>query len=874
MTKTNLEWALAYIQIQVTPGRHIHIMNIQPMRDGICGCGKPQCPSPGKHPIEHDGLNSATCDPEEVIRRWTANPDASIAIACAKSGLFILDVDIYHDDLNKIRALEELYGELPITPVQMTGSHDGYHFFFLSPILDDPSFQVRGLLGGVIGRSAHHAVVAPSNHKSGNFYGWLERLGLTEIPIAKMPPAWVEAWRKTPSLGDIGVPKDEPAWLAAIPQEQRIVDARKWLETVKPEIKGQSKAGTTFDVARHLIKGFAIRDPEIALLLMEEYDKKCIPPWGARIGRHVWSAYNKAQEPEWGHAYRGEKERRSIPPVDDMVVMAHLEGIKRKRSDKPDKILEKNLISMVLDKQYLGDKESLVVAALANACPPGTTDSQLTNLLIGCNMSDQRAEDLVRTHRLANASKITHLGDLIPDEVVIAGHNYGPPVTTIVEMLENPDQAGQVTDAQKRRASIAKNLRLGDDGFPANRPNNINLILSEDPDLKGQIRFNELTKSVEFTCEPYASLSANTVHIEMMNYIDRMWGLNTDEGKVKAQLLLIARKNEYNPVAEYLRSLKWDGKRRLDTWLIDYCVADDNEFNRRVGAMWMIAAVARAIVPGAKVDTVLVLEGKQAAKKSTTFSTLGGAWFSDSPLVFGNKDSLQMASFCWIIELAELASLRQSETESQKAFLSAKKDTYRPPYGSAPENFMRFAVFGGSTNDDEYLVDPTGNRRYWPVRVNGRANILQMIMDRDQLWAEAMYRYSNASLNPHLADKQCPGERWWFETDDEEDMARGVVASRRPENIWASKIREWAEMRAIGGKDVKATLADIAQQALGLDTEKTYSKHRAISAALKDAGFVQCKGPGGRPMWEAPRSLIEAAQLRAERDGVQPPATN
>lgn len=854
-----------------------------PMRSGVCGCGRPQCVSPGKHPVWiegliENGLRDATTDEATIRAWWAAVPDANIGVVMEPSGLCGLDLDDYktttafqsakeESDLVKLAVLEQTLGDLPSTVTQRSGSGEGYHAIFKTP-----GFPVKGIIGGIVVRAKAYIIVAPSNHASGGKYEWQQGLGPGEIAVAEFPDTWKAALEKKATVGSGGVPDDEPEWLQTIPAYQRLADARAHIAREKGEIKGQSKPGTTFDVIRSVIRRYAIRDQEVALELAQEYDTKCIPPWGPRIARHVWSAYNRANEPSWGFAYRGVAERLSMPAVPDIAIMSTLEGIRAKRTTEPARIQDKSIVKAVLEKKYLGDNDVIACETLIRLCPAGTSDAQIMGLLVNCGMPDQRAEELVTNYRLAHAAKMPSIAEAMP-EVMIAGVPLGPSLF-IPDGVE-VDESEPPPDSPDRQ--LLGRLRMDEEeNSVKDTPHNLSLILKEDSLLKGKIRFNELTKEIHIDVPPFNNKNPNTVATHVMNYLDTKWHLSTSQTKVEAQILAVARENSYNPIAEYLNSLVWDGVPRIDTWLIDYMHAEDTVFNRRVGSMWLIAACARGIKPGSKVDTVLVLEGPQGARKSTAAARLGGTWFSDSPLVIGNKDSQMMASFCWIIELAELASLRASETESQKAFLSQSNDKYRPPYGKAIEAFLRFAVFIGTTNDDEYLPDQTGNRRYWPVRVGENCDTIRLMSDRDQLWAEAVYRYKNSDLNPQFKDEACPGERWWFATKEEEDMARGVVDKRRPENVWATAIHEWVGLQVLRGpgQRLQWTLVDLACEALKMDVEKVPSKQKLITAALKDAGLQQTKGPGGRPMWKAPESLVKIILGERESSKLQPPITN
>ena len=202
---------------------------------------------------------------------------------------------------------------------------------------------------------------------------------------------------------------------------------------------------------------------------------------------------------------------------------------------------------------------------------------------------------------------------------------------------------------------------------------------------------------------------------------------------------LYAFSEERNELKEYLKSLEWDGQRRLDTWLIEYCGAGASAFVREAGRCWLIAAVARAFEPGTKFDHMLVLEGDQGIGKSTVFEILAGPWF-DELGKFDGKDSAEKLAGVWIVEIAELAGLNKSDVETVKSFLTVRADRYRPPYGRRVEEHPRTCVFGGTTNADTYLNDSTGNRRFWPIKCQHIA-IEDLRRDRDQLLAEAVQHY-------------------------------------------------------------------------------------------------------------------------------------
>lgn len=216
-----------------------------------------------------------------------------------------------------------------------------------------------------------------------------------------------------------------------------------------------------------------------------------------------------------------------------------------------------------------------------------------------------------------------------------------------------------------------------------------------------------------------------------------------------------ARRNAFHPVRDYLDSLKWDGKARLDRWLINYGKAKDSEYVRAVSAITLIAAVRRVRQPGCKFDEMLTLEGKQGVDKSKALEALAvrSGWFSDDlPLGSDGKRVIEQTQGRWIIEAGELSGMRKADIEHLKATLSRQADRARLAYGRQSTERLRQFIIVGTTNNERYLKDLTGNRRFWPVAVEG-FDVEKLRADRDQLWAEAAAREAGGEsirLDPKL----------------------------------------------------------------------------------------------------------------------------
>lgn len=199
--------------------------------------------------------------------------------------------------------------------------------------------------------------------------------------------------------------------------------------------------------------------------------------------------------------------------------------------------------------------------------------------------------------------------------------------------------------------------------------------------------------------------------------------------------------NTFDPVREYLDGLRWDGVPRVDRWLVEYCGAADTPLNRAFGRKTLLAAVRRVRQPGCKFDFLLVLEGPQGQGKSTLIRVLAGEEnFSDAEIIGGDKQEQQEAvAGVWLYEIGELEGMSKHDVTKIKLFLSKTHDRARPAYGHTRVDRPRRCVFIGTTNDDNYLRDTTGNRRYWPVKLRpGLIDIEAVRRDRDQLWAEVV----------------------------------------------------------------------------------------------------------------------------------------
>lgn len=232
----------------------------------------------------------------------------------------------------------------------------------------------------------------------------------------------------------------------------------------------------------------------------------------------------------------------------------------------------------------------------------------------------------------------------------------------------------------------------------------------------------------------------------------------------------LATQRAFNPITDYLDECQgnWDGVQRLDTWVVKYLGCEDTPLNRAIGACHLKAAVRRARSPGCKYDPICVLEGHEGTEKSKAIEILAGKENFSDQTILGVTDREQMEN-CkgrWLYEIADLAGMNRAEVEHVKAFASRTTDRARAAYGRAVEDFARALVFFATTNNRNYMLSQTGNRRLLPLATTV-IDIEGLTRDRDQIWAEAAVR-------------EAAGERielpreLWAAARDEQDKRRQV----------------------------------------------------------------------------------------------------
>lgn len=230
--------------------------------------------------------------------------------------------------------------------------------------------------------------------------------------------------------------------------------------------------------------------------------------------------------------------------------------------------------------------------------------------------------------------------------------------------------------------------------------------------------------------------------VQAKQWFSENYGIEPTTQAIYEAASLLGNDHRTHPVRDWLESLWWDEKPRIHSWLKDYCHAQaDEPYLSEVSRTFLLAMVARVFEPGCQMDYILVLEGGQGRRKSTIARTIAGdRWFMDNLPDLKDKDSMLNLRGKWLVELAELASIKHTDFNAVKAYISRRSDSVRAPYERLAEDTPRQSVFIGTVNEGQYFKDPTGNRRYWPVKV-GECNVEALQKVREQLFAEAMHIY-------------------------------------------------------------------------------------------------------------------------------------
>lgn len=326
------------------------------------------------------------------------------------------------------------------------------------------------------------------------------------------------------------------------------------------------------------------------------------------------------------------------------------------------------------------------------------------------------------------------------------------------------------------------------------RLHNLLLILENTPEWRGKLALDEFANHLLYQGKEWVDAQA----LELKAWLEKHWiPSEVKTGLVHEAVEVIGRRHAVHPVREYLLGCRWDGVERIPTFFSDFCGATHNRYSEAVARCLFVSAAARILDPGCKADLMIVLEGEQGCGKSRLVLALfGKAWHSEITEAPGGADFYQALRGKWCCEFGEMAAFGKADKNRIKQVLSQLQDTYRPSYGRNSRTFPRQNIFIGTTNNYTWNDDPTGARRFLPIRCGDAIEIEAVIAIRDQLWAEAVWRFRQGEQFHDIPDAVA-----------EQD-------ARFDQDAWEERIDYWLQTKA------KVTILEVMEDCLGLKSDR------------------------------------------------------
>lgn len=413
---------------------------------------------------------------------------------------------------------------------------------------------------------------------------------------------------------------------------------------------------------------------------------------------------------------------------------------------------------------------------------------------------------------------------------------------------------------------------------------NLALILERHAQWARAFKFNQFANCIDVVRpmpwrreagQPFDEADA----VELAGWLGdpRTFELNCPADRVLEAVECVARRYAYNPLVDYLRGLKWDGTPRVARVLVDFFGAEDTQYTRRVGEILLVSAVARALKPGCKVDTMVIFESVQGTGKTTAMRALfGDQYYAEAKESPTSKDFYVALQGRWCVEIEEMESFSKADTRKVKQAVSAQTDTFRPPYGRLAKTFPRQCVFTGTTNEDQYLRDPTGARRFLPTRAPS-VNVPALRQARDQLWAEAVHLFEAGHNYWTLPEGAADEQEARYEADSWEDLIRTWLqrTEKTQTEGWPPRLdadllplpeRDWLDPVEVSPQHWVyqlrwCTSSEVMTHALKIDIGRQgRPEQMRVAACMKRLGYRQQQcGPARQRRWV--REASEANNL-------------
>ena len=424
------------------------------------------------------------------------------------------------------------------------------------------------------------------------------------------------------------------------------------------------------------------------------------------------------------------------------------------------------------------------------------------------------------------------------------------------------------------RAGWRAKLVLDKNSNPRATAGNAYTILEFSEPFVNALRWNERGLEPEWVKPPpwdpqsQARPVTDEDFVHGVTWFQTAWAMDTPRQWVKDGLITAARMRPYDPIQDYLKSLPvWDRTERIPDFFIRHFGCADTELTRAQTSVWFVQAVRRAFATLDRLvqaDYLIVLTGRQGIRKSTVLQALCPlpAFFRDSLSDLSSKEARLEITRSWIVELSELTQSK-ADQNTFKLFVTSQADKFRAPYATAVQDHPRRAVLIGSTNEHEFLTDPTGNRRFWPLVCVRRASLDSVRAERDQLWSEAVVRAERGEPS-YLSDRlEAQAERVQAE-HREESPAVALVQDllARPASMAGHAWEDW--QLGPGKRVLYPRLLDVIR-GLGWDPSQAGHK-RQVLQALRELGWaseVRRLGGAIRRVWTAPENWYQEETARA-----------
>lgn len=417
--------------------------------------------------------------------------------------------------------------------------------------------------------------------------------------------------------------------------------------------------------------------------------------------------------------------------------------------------------------------------------------------------------------------------------------------------------------------------KKGDEPDPANA-DNVAVLLSL---IGADVRFNVWTNRAEIRWKGKGWVSIDDAEINRVRRIasTEEYRFRPTKDFMRDMIEDHARDNRVDPVLDRIDGFVWDGVARLDSWLARACHVPNDAYHRAVGRNVIGGIVKRARRPGAKHDEIMLLMGETGLDKSTAISILAleSDWFTDRIRIGGRpQDVIPQMAGKLVIELGELAGLKKADSEEVKAFITTVNDQATLKYKAYASDQLRRCIFVGSTNEDEPLIDPLGNRRYLPVRVTKSIDTAWLRENVEQLLAEA------AVLESKGETFGIPRNLWSVAAEHQE-AARRLAPAEEIVSAWFTPSPEGTRYYVLGSELTAALMQErlstnwnlsAAFKALGYEQRRPYVNGRQVRVWITKSDMADKHVLDSAYQWKWARHPVSGRVEWKINQPTQPPA--